>query len=234
MSKRPIEIHGYAIVSDDDKIADANGEIPLSMRNDKDWEQYQAALAASDLVVFARVSHENEPNTRGDPRVVVSRDAKGLEQRPDAWWWNPAERRVARGGCASSAGRRRSRRAGRAGRVRSVPGHRLRRVPPRAGARGQAARRPRGVLGMRRRGVGRGGAGASRAPPRRTHRARPGEGRRDEYLARDRGLEGYIGDLGALAELRPLALGAGDQHRDDAGDQARRLPNIRLARASRG
>lgn len=91
MSKRSIEIHGYAIVSDDDKIADANGEIPLSMRNDKDWEQYQAALAASDLVVFARVSHENEPNVRGDPRVVVSRDAKGLEQRPDAWWWNPAE-----------------------------------------------------------------------------------------------------------------------------------------------
>jgi hypothetical protein len=91
MSKRSIEIHGYAIVSDDDKIADANGEIPLNMRNDKDWEQYQAALAASDLVVFARVSHENEPNTRGDPRVVVSRDAKGLERRPEAWWWNPAE-----------------------------------------------------------------------------------------------------------------------------------------------
>ena len=91
MSKRPIEIHGYAIVSDDDKIADHNGEIPVSMRNEKDWEQYQAALAASDLVVFARISHENEPNTRGDPRVVVSRDAKGLEQRPDAWWWNPAE-----------------------------------------------------------------------------------------------------------------------------------------------
>ena len=91
MSKRRTEIHGYAIVSDDNKIADANGEIPLALRNDKDWEQYQAALAASDLVVFARVSHENEPNTRGDPRVVVSREARGLEKRPDAWWWNPAD-----------------------------------------------------------------------------------------------------------------------------------------------
>jgi hypothetical protein len=91
MSKRPIEIHGYAIVSDDNMIADATGQIPLSLRNDQDWEQYQSALANSDLVVFARVSHENEPNTRGDPRLVVSHNVKGLERRPDAWWWNPAD-----------------------------------------------------------------------------------------------------------------------------------------------
>ncbi len=91
MSKRPIEIHGYAIVSDDNMIADALGQIPLSLRNDQDWQQYQDALANSDLVVFARVSHENEPNTRGDPRLVVSRHVKGLEKRADAWWWNPAD-----------------------------------------------------------------------------------------------------------------------------------------------
>jgi hypothetical protein len=87
----PIEIHGYAIVSDDDMIADARGEVPLALRNEKDWEQYQAAQARSDLVVFARVSHQNEPNTRGDPRMIVSRDARGLERRADGWWWNPAE-----------------------------------------------------------------------------------------------------------------------------------------------
>lgn len=91
MSQRKIEIHGYAIVSDDDKIADVHGEVPIALRNEKDWEQYQAALARSDLVVFARVSHENEPNTRGDPRMVLSREAHGLEKRADAWWWNPAD-----------------------------------------------------------------------------------------------------------------------------------------------
>jgi hypothetical protein len=91
MPKRPIEIHGYAIVSDDDKIADADGLIPPPLRNDKDWEQYQAALARSDLVVFARVSHENEPETHGVPRVVVSREAKALAQRDGIWWWNPAD-----------------------------------------------------------------------------------------------------------------------------------------------
>jgi hypothetical protein len=87
---RAIEIHGYAIVSDDDMIADASDQVPVSLRNAADWEQYQAAQARSALVVFARVSHQFEPNTRGDPRLVVSRSAKGLEKREDAWWWSPA------------------------------------------------------------------------------------------------------------------------------------------------
>jgi hypothetical protein len=91
MPKRAIEIHGYAIVSDDDKIADAEGLIPAALRNDKDWQQYQSALAHSDLVVFARKSHENEPETHGVPRIVVSREGKGLEQRDGVWWWNPAD-----------------------------------------------------------------------------------------------------------------------------------------------
>jgi hypothetical protein len=84
-------IHGYAIVSDDDMIADATGQVPPALRNETDWEQYQAAQARSALVVFARVSHVNEPNTRGDPRLVISRTAKGLEKRQDAWWWSPQE-----------------------------------------------------------------------------------------------------------------------------------------------
>jgi hypothetical protein len=88
---RPVEIHGYAIVSDDNMIADAHGEVPPSLRNAKDWEQYQRALASSDLVVFARKSHENEPETHGRLRMVVSREAKGLENREGVWWWNPGQ-----------------------------------------------------------------------------------------------------------------------------------------------
>jgi hypothetical protein len=84
-----IEIHGYALVSDDDMIADASGEVPAVLRNEKDWAQYQAALARSDLVVFARRSHENEPETHGRPRMVVSRSGSGLEQRDGVWWWRP-------------------------------------------------------------------------------------------------------------------------------------------------
>jgi hypothetical protein len=91
VKSRPTEIQGYAIVSDDNKIAGADGLIPASLRNQKDWDYYQRALAASDLIVFGRRSHELEPNVRGDLRLVISRSADGLEQRPDAWWWNPAQ-----------------------------------------------------------------------------------------------------------------------------------------------
>ncbi len=79
-----------AIVSDDDKIAAQDGLVPASMRNEKDWDYYQRALARSDLIVFGRRSHELEPNVWGDRRLVISRGAAGLEQRADAWWWNPA------------------------------------------------------------------------------------------------------------------------------------------------
>ncbi|MGA2043344.1 MAG: hypothetical protein ABSG83_08215 [Roseiarcus sp.] len=87
---RRAEIHGYALVSSDDRIAAADGLTPPSLRNPRDWDYYQNALAHSDLVVFGRRSHEAEPNLRGDRRLVVSRSAAGLEQRADAWWWDPA------------------------------------------------------------------------------------------------------------------------------------------------
>ena len=85
-----LDIRGYAIVSDDDKIAAADGLTPLSLRNEKDWAYYQSALARADIVVFGRRSHEAEPNVHGQRRVVVSRAAAaGFEQRADAWWWDP-------------------------------------------------------------------------------------------------------------------------------------------------
>lgn len=84
-----LDIRGYAIVSDDDKIAAADGLTPPSMRNEKDWAYYQAALDRADLVVFGRRSHEAEPNVRRHRRLVVSRGAAGLERRADAWWWDP-------------------------------------------------------------------------------------------------------------------------------------------------
>ena len=84
------DITGYAIVSDDDKIAGADGMTPASLRNEKDWELYQRAQELANVVVFARRSHELEPNIHGSLRLVVSREAAaGLEQRRDGWWWDP-------------------------------------------------------------------------------------------------------------------------------------------------
>ena len=84
-----LDISGYAIVSDDDKIAGADGMTPASLRNEKDWELYQRAQEVANLVVFARRSHELEPNVHRSLRLVVSREAPGLEQRSDGWWWDP-------------------------------------------------------------------------------------------------------------------------------------------------
>ena len=83
------EIHGYAIVSDDDRIADACGAMPKALRNDADWAYFQAELDRADLIALGRVSHEATPNAKGRRRLVLSRSARGLEARVDGWWWNP-------------------------------------------------------------------------------------------------------------------------------------------------
>src|SRR5580658_9231254 len=85
-----IEINGYAIVSDDDRIAGPDGLIPASPRNEKDWGCFQRALASSDLVVLGHRSHELAPNVRGDQRLVISRGSATLEIHANVWWWNPA------------------------------------------------------------------------------------------------------------------------------------------------
>jgi len=86
-----IEIHGFAIVSADDRIADFSGAIPPALRNEADWAYFQAELDRADLVALGRLAHEAAPNARGRRRLVLSRSARALERRADGWWWNPAE-----------------------------------------------------------------------------------------------------------------------------------------------
>jgi hypothetical protein len=84
-----VEIHGYAIVSDNDCIADQAGRTPEILRNDADWAYFQAELNRSAVTVLGRLGHEAHPNPKGRLRVVLSSSARGLERRPDGWWWNP-------------------------------------------------------------------------------------------------------------------------------------------------
>ena len=85
------EIHGHAIVSDDDRIADAAGVMPTALRNAADWQRFQASLARAAVVVLGRKGHLAHPNTHRRNRLVVSSSAHNIDRRDDAWWWNPAE-----------------------------------------------------------------------------------------------------------------------------------------------
>jgi hypothetical protein len=87
MSK--VEIHGYAIVSDNDCIADASGQTPAALRNDADWAYFQSELNKSAVTVLGRLGHEANPNPKGRLRMIVSSSSTGLERRVDGWWWNP-------------------------------------------------------------------------------------------------------------------------------------------------
>jgi dihydrofolate reductase len=85
-----IEIHGYAIVSEDDLIAGADGRTPDALRNEADWAYFQRELDRADLVALGRLGHEANPNVRNRRRLVLSHSAGGLERRGETWWWNPA------------------------------------------------------------------------------------------------------------------------------------------------
>jgi hypothetical protein len=91
MPSPPIQIHGYAIVSDDDRIAGADGVTPPSLRNNADWAYFQRELDRADLVALGRLGHEANPNVKGRRRLVLSSHASGLERHGDAWWWSPAQ-----------------------------------------------------------------------------------------------------------------------------------------------
>lgn len=87
----PFAVHGHAIVSDDDRIAGPDGLTPQSLRNAADWERFQRALDAAAVTVLGRLGHEANPNVKGRKRLVLSSSANGVEERADAWWWNPAD-----------------------------------------------------------------------------------------------------------------------------------------------
>lgn len=85
------EIHGHAIVSDDDCIAEADGRMPSALRNEADWQRFQAELDRAVLNIVGRVGHQAFPNVAGRRRLIVSSRADGVEQHADGWWWNPGQ-----------------------------------------------------------------------------------------------------------------------------------------------
>ncbi len=87
-----LRIEGYVIVSADGMIADANGVMPDSIRNDADQKFFQNGLDQAAALVHGRHSHEGGPRADRRKRLVVSRQIATTAPdpaHPNSMLWNP-------------------------------------------------------------------------------------------------------------------------------------------------
>jgi dihydrofolate reductase len=90
---RPDRIEGYAIVSAEGMIADANGVQPDALKPEADQKFFYGALDKADAVANGAKSYEGGPPAAERPRLILTRRiaAVGREPgNPNAVLWNPA------------------------------------------------------------------------------------------------------------------------------------------------
>ena len=86
-------IEGFAIVSADGMIADADGQMPEAIKNDADQKFFQDSLDRAAALVHGRHSHEGGPRAARRRRLVFTRTVADLAPNPDyphSLLWNPA------------------------------------------------------------------------------------------------------------------------------------------------
>jgi dihydrofolate reductase len=86
-------VEGYAIVSADGMIADGDGVMPDTIRNDADQRFLQTEMDRAAVVVHGRHSHEGGPRAAKRRRIVVTRHVASVapdRSQPNAVLWNPA------------------------------------------------------------------------------------------------------------------------------------------------
>lgn len=86
------QIEGYAIVSADGMLADANRVMPDSLKFEADYQFFEAALDAVDLVVHGRHSQEQQPRAAQRRRLILTQRIAGIASHPsnpNALLWNP-------------------------------------------------------------------------------------------------------------------------------------------------
>jgi dihydrofolate reductase len=91
MESKRLEISGYAVVGDDDRIADASGMMPDSLKNDAEWEFFQAALDEAEITIIGRRSHDAVPNHKNRLRLVLTTKIRSPETHGNVVYWNPNE-----------------------------------------------------------------------------------------------------------------------------------------------
>ena len=88
----PIRIEGFAIVSADGMLADANRVIPEGLKVPADQEFFQSSLSRAALVVHGRHSHEGGPHADERHRLVLTSRVSSLAPNPaypKSFLWNP-------------------------------------------------------------------------------------------------------------------------------------------------
>jgi dihydrofolate reductase len=70
-------LHGYAIASEDDFIANESGEIPEALKFSADQKYFQAELNRAQLVIIGSLAHRMFPEDERR-RLVLTSKVKGL------------------------------------------------------------------------------------------------------------------------------------------------------------
>jgi len=78
---------GYAVVSADGLIADADGRMPDQLKFDADWDYFQAALDRADVTLIGRATHEAAPNVKKRRRLVFSSRVQRMWQEDETTFW---------------------------------------------------------------------------------------------------------------------------------------------------
>jgi dihydrofolate reductase len=89
----PRRIEGFAIVSEDGMLADANGVMPETLKFDVDWQYFAAGLDRLDAVIHGRHSHEQQPHSPRRYRITVTTQVAAIApdaDNPKGILWNPA------------------------------------------------------------------------------------------------------------------------------------------------
>jgi len=90
---RPFRIEGYAIVSADGMIANAEGVMPDALKIEADQRFFHCSLDRAGAVAHGRHSQETDAGAPQRRRLILTRRIAAFAPDPQndkAVWWNPA------------------------------------------------------------------------------------------------------------------------------------------------
>ena len=88
-----VRVEGYAVVSEDGMLADANGIMPNVLKIEADQRFFERKLDGVDILIHGRNSQEHHPKSSRRYRIIVTTRVAGVARDPlkkRAVLWNPS------------------------------------------------------------------------------------------------------------------------------------------------